>query len=1839
MSSVKSDVDDEQYKLEDVEDETLKTETADKLETDDVEKPPSEHGDNESVASESQSVERVIEYGLLPENENDGGFQLDVITVHSVSHTSWSVEYITGVWNPNQGPKPSSWWLRNLFSSSRVLHYHYNIDCTDLDVPPDVLTPGGIEREAQKLLDAVTRNWADNPPRKNPRPIVFVGHDVGGTIIKKRINAEFLDTKAFLRAVMINIIGEELKRSPSYTRIILPTPFRVSSCATEVLYEECLVWDTPHPRLINGDNFKACHAEFSNVFGTHIGQHPFTIEPGPQDTPIHKVLIPKSPPTVPWKLDEFTWFAREVNHWIVGHEEYRKWQNSSGLGILHFRCPEGLTRMLSHRFYGRIKNPKESTLFHIFSRRDDRCNSLESLFANLDCQLVGRYPLYYRYSFCWAVLVSQKACTTQDLAQLFSSYSRAVHLKEAIYFVSCLDECDETRYKLVEFLSEIRKHSEQPLRFVVTTTKGRDERLESQLASFPTIDAGEYLARPEEQAAFTKEMKKMVETQIERLLRLRPAFLQFKDRIHEVLATCGQDLQLACFVTRWLAENTSIHNNRSFVRRILDRLTPLTTETFITAILESFGDRAARVRKMIFWIKLAFEKPTLREVGEALYISADMKDPDVEGLEDIDYDELSNDILQFGGLITFDGHEVDLFRPESFPSNDAAIAHAEMASICLDYLVLPEVWENLEDMIEKNALLDEAPVSRPRHNLVSYAAKYWTKHYKLAGEHRPKAQALKLFEYPKARNLWAQAVYVLSDPLSRIPKGYISALPVVSSTGMGEFVNHQLEAERISPDFNADSFPVDVGLSIVEAARGGHEEVVQLLLKASVPKNGLLSEALVVAAASGSETTLNHLVGVAAKIKEFEWPQELFRRVAWLGLMKTAKLLLASDVPLPPFECDGLETSLVHMALEGNHPEVAKLLIDANADLEATANDGQRPIHFAVYQGEVDVIQSLLAAGVDANALDTRGNSPLQLAAFGANPQAIKVLLEAGADANIGQDTSWVGNLEWSWDARPLLYAIISGYTECARVLLEHDVDVNVKLDGKNALWYAASRGDIELCRQLLEHRANPNETTKNSEPLLIAAVSFSIPPGKIIELLELFIEYKVDLEVRDESQTWRNNVLSRAVGTDNKDLVEFLLEHGLPTNMGAETSQTPLYVAAYVRNADFVRLLLDHEADPNLKSEWDWTPLHAAYDNAEITELLLKAGADVDAVCDSGTAAYLAAKHNRMDVLQLLLDHTTKPNLEIETPVLSDGAQSGVGRPDPEERGMTPLCIACQKGSADCIELLLGAGAEVNHRTKDGSFPLMFCIRSTSTWLAVSSIELLLKHESEPNLKLTDNNGNTILHNLGTHTDDRTMELLFRLGAEVDVKNLQGETPLLIAVLCENIDAFKALRRRGADVKVCSPTKGTLLHVAARTGRWDLFEEVQAAGCDVGVARSLGFKETLLYSLASSNSNGPDQRQIAEYLIQEAKEDPDEESPRTAFGFPILAGLLSPAKVVTDYLIEKGAKLNVKDAMGRTPLHIAAMEYPGDGTVETLLRKGADVTAPTKVGLLPVHFAAAHPWSSTPLVQLLRHIEGPGSDLDGAKHGEDDTESVGHRSDDRDETRVTPFERREPPAQTTARDGEGTSDEKLKNEKPPFDIEAKDKDGWTPLMWSAKGNYNNFDVPKALLERGASLWTMAEGPAQRWSPLKISRYYGATDDMIELLTPKEKTRTLPDGTTEEWRDQDHKERAGNYQPAWNCGHCLMAILGKRYRCHECEADSFNMCYKCVASKDVLHPNHEFEALGPEYEVGAGDSTEEQKPDDAGNKDQLDETGEGDDDDEVSDIEDDNEIDSDSDDD
>jgi len=70
----------------------------------------------------------------------------------------------------------------------------------------------------------------------------------------------------------------------------------------------------------------------------------------------------------------------------------------------------------------------------------------------------------------------------------------------------------------------------------------------------------------------------------------------------------------------------------------------------------------------------------------------------------------------------------------------------------------------------------------------------------------------------------------------------------------------------------------------------------------------------------------------------------------------------------------------LHLAVWSNHIETAKLLIERGADLEAKNKYGQTPLDWASYKDNIELAKLLLDAGADVEAKDVEGRTPLHWA-------------------------------------------------------------------------------------------------------------------------------------------------------------------------------------------------------------------------------------------------------------------------------------------------------------------------------------------------------------------------------------------------------------------------------------------------------------------------------------------------------------------------------------------------------------------------------------------------------------------------------------------------------------------------------------------------------------------------------------------------------------------------------------------------------------------------------------------------------------------------------------------
>ncbi len=91
-------------------------------------------------------------------------------------------------------------------------------------------------------------------------------------------------------------------------------------------------------------------------------------------------------------------------------------------------------------------------------------------------------------------------------------------------------------------------------------------------------------------------------------------------------------------------------------------------------------------------------------------------------------------------------------------------------------------------------------------------------------------------------------------------------------------------------------------------------------------------------------------------------------------------------------------TTPLHVAARQGHTEVALLLLEHEAPVDAANQEGVTPLMVAAWQGHVDTATALIEKGADVKAaLDAVGQTPLMYAARGGSLEIVDAMLKAGA--------------------------------------------------------------------------------------------------------------------------------------------------------------------------------------------------------------------------------------------------------------------------------------------------------------------------------------------------------------------------------------------------------------------------------------------------------------------------------------------------------------------------------------------------------------------------------------------------------------------------------------------------------------------------------------------------------------------------------------------------------------------------------------------------------------------------------------------------------------------------
>ena len=463
-------------------------------------------------------------------------------------------------------------------------------------------------------------------------------------------------------------------------------------------------------------------------------------------------------------------------------------------------------------------------------------------------------------------------------------------------------------------------------------------------------------------------------------------------------------------------------------------------------------------------------------------------------------------------------------------------------------------------------------------------------------------------------------------------------------------------------------------------------------------------------------------------------------------------------------------------------------------------------------------------------------------------------------------------------DVPPLVDAVKRGDHGAVRALLKQKSNVNAaQADGTTALHWAVQGDDVELVGMLVKAGASVKAANRYGiQPLTLAATNGS---AKAIDLL---LGAGADPNTRT---TAGEPVIMTAARTGDVAAIKALLARGADPNVPeAWFGETALMWAAAENHAEAVYALAAAGARINERS----TTVHAP-----VLEFPRSGGPNSPFPRGGWTALMHAARRGATDAARALVESGADLNLvalpQTDVPLKPEDfamADQGIGT--------SALVFAIINSHYDLAAMLVEKGADPNVADMAGEAALYAAVDMNSLqWVqgrpapiltdqldAVDLVKILLAKGANPNARL------------------KTRPLKRHHDAGSTLNFGEGTTPLMRAARTSDVPVIKALLAGGADPFLMLPDKTNALLLAAGQGYGGLRGE----------------------------------------------------------GIRIVVPTPENAAEAVSLLLERGMDADAFNTNGQTALHAAVTR--GDAVVKVLLAKGARIDLKNKAGFTPLDIA-----------------------------------------------------------------------------------------------------------------------------------------------------------------------------------------------------------------------------------------------------------------------------------------
>lgn len=271
----------------------------------------------------------------------------------------------------------------------------------------------------------------------------------------------------------------------------------------------------------------------------------------------------------------------------------------------------------------------------------------------------------------------------------------------------------------------------------------------------------------------------------------------------------------------------------------------------------------------------------------------------------------------------------------------------------------------------------------------------------------------------------------------------------------------------------------------------------------------------------------------------------------------------------------------IHLTAHFGMTEAIKPLVKSQT-LNCRDTAGRTPLHWAARGGHTELARLLLENGAEVDALDNVYATSLHLACRYGRLEFASMLIQNHSNVNAANNVGGTA----------LIWAAIKGSMEVSSLLLDYGADVNAMTNNDvTALSRAVEVNNEAMVKLLIKHGADANylaEATRQ-RPLCLATRQENEP------MMRILLEAGALPDMRTSDFDISKTTLGSALMAKSNGPVRLLLDYGLDFNKRGLHGETPVHYAAKLGNIATFSLLVEYGCQLAAVDENGSTVLHVA--------------------------------------------------------------------------------------------------------------------------------------------------------------------------------------------------------------------------------------------------------------------------------------------------------------------------------------------------------------------------------------------------------------------------------------------------------------------------------------------------------------------------------------------------------------------------------------------------------------------------------------------------------------------